>query len=256
MNRFPVLKVVGVILLVSGLQSYGQQADAGAHAAPPVENFIVFDVPGSTCEPSFPICTTPVAINPEGAITGYYADSNAALHSFLRAGNGTFTTFDPPGSTCPSFFSECSQPTDLNPAGAITGSYCDAITCHGFLRVPDGNFTTLDPPGSIFTQANGINPAGAITGYYIDASFVEHGFVRARDGTFTTFDVPDAVNGTNPSRINPEAAITGWYYDASSFEHGFLRTSNGTFTTFDSSGLSIHAGQRYKPAGRDHGILH
>ena len=57
-----------------------------------------FDVPGSTCLPSFPNCTIPVSVSPEGAIAGYYADANATLHSFLRTRDGGFTTFDPPGS--------------------------------------------------------------------------------------------------------------------------------------------------------------
>jgi len=47
MNRPQIWKVVGVILLVCGLQLYGQQADAGAAAAAKAGNFIVFDVPGS-----------------------------------------------------------------------------------------------------------------------------------------------------------------------------------------------------------------
>lgn len=187
MNRPPLWKVASVILLVWGLQLYGQPADAGAAAK--AASFIAFDVPGSSCAARFPRCTTPVAINPAGAITGYYADANAALHSFLRARDRTFTTFDPPGSTCPFFFSSCSQPADINPEGAIVGISCDAIGCHGFLRTRDGTLTTFDPPGSFITQANGINPGGAVTGYYLDA-LSTHGFLRARDGTFTTFDPP------------------------------------------------------------------
>jgi hypothetical protein len=122
-----------------------------------------------------------------------------ALHGFLRASNGTFTTFDAPGAVCPSFFSICTWPASINPQGAITGYYCDAITCHGFLRGHDGTITTFDPPGSQFTQGNAINSAGAITGIWYDVNFLGHGFVRTADGTFTTFDAPGSVNGTSPS---------------------------------------------------------
>jgi hypothetical protein len=48
----------------------------------------------------------------------------------VRARDGTFTTFDPPGSTGTSA-------SVINPAGVITGSYSDANGAgHGFLRIP------------------------------------------------------------------------------------------------------------------------
>src|SRR5450631_3912194 len=82
-------------------------------------------------------------------------------------------TFDAPGAgTGPgqgTFLQ--TNPGTINPAGAITGFYCDAINCHGFLRAPDGTFTTFDAPDDVGgTYPACINPAGAITGYYSDAS--------------------------------------------------------------------------------------
>ena len=119
-------------------------------------------------------------------------------HGFLRASDGTFTTFDPPGSV------SSTGAFSINPAGAITGSYADASgTDHGFLRARDGTFTTFDVPGSIGTFPGSINPAGAITGSYADASRTDHGFLRACDGTFTTFDPPGAFLVIAPSNINP-----------------------------------------------------
>jgi len=51
-------------------------------------------------------------------------------HGFLRAPDGTFTTFDPPGS-------QGTSPVAINQAGATTGSYYDAnFIAHGFLRLP------------------------------------------------------------------------------------------------------------------------
>jgi hypothetical protein len=55
--------------------------------------FTTFDVPGAVNGLS-----EPLVINPEGAITGTFADANVALHGFLRAKNGTFITFDAPGA--------------------------------------------------------------------------------------------------------------------------------------------------------------
>lgn len=40
--------------------------------------------------------TYPFSINPEGAIAGLYADENSVIHSFVRAPDGTFTSFDDP----------------------------------------------------------------------------------------------------------------------------------------------------------------
>jgi len=54
-------------------------------------------------------------------------------HGFLRARDGTFTTFDPPGGA------PFTVPVSINPAGAITGYYSDpnaAFVNHGFLRSP------------------------------------------------------------------------------------------------------------------------
>jgi hypothetical protein len=68
----------------------------------------------------------PIAINPAGAITGlYFSDM---LHGFLRAPNGTITTFDPLGST----FTFAAA---INPSGVITGAFVDAGgVVHGFMR--------------------------------------------------------------------------------------------------------------------------
>jgi len=244
---------IGVLVLVSSLQLYGQPAEAGAEAAAKEPTFVVFDAPGSTCELGFPFCTTPVAINTAKTVTGYYADTNGALHGFVRASDGTITAFDGPGAVCPSFFSTCTEPVGINPAGAITGEYCDAITCHGLLRTPDGTITPFDPPGSLSTfrgfvgslsdfgfPAGGINPMGAITGTYFDANRVLHGFLRSPDGTFTAIDAPGAGagggSGTQAYSINPAGTITGPYFDANFVFHGFLRTRDGTFTTFDAPG--------------------
>src|SRR5437762_3035556 len=50
-----------------------------------------FDPPGATR-------TIALSINPAGAITGYYVDASSGFHGFLRAPDGTITTFDAHGS--------------------------------------------------------------------------------------------------------------------------------------------------------------
>ena len=59
----------------------------------------VFDAPGAGTGPgqgTFPF--SPLIMNPNGAITGWYVDSVFVSHGFLRDKNGAFTTFDVPGA--------------------------------------------------------------------------------------------------------------------------------------------------------------
>ena len=69
-----------------------------------------------------------------------YTDASGVVdHGFLRAPDGTFTTFDVPGSKIVRVLIEGTGPTGTNPAGTITGSYQDAKhkrVFHGFLRSP------------------------------------------------------------------------------------------------------------------------
>jgi hypothetical protein len=148
-------------------------------------------------------------------------------HGFLRAPDGTLTTIDPPGAV----FTEAMS---INPAGTITGDYCDTTACHGFLRAKDGRFTTFDIPDAV----DGIIPfsisgADAITGTYADANFVFHGFLRAPDGAITTFDAVLAPGWTVANGIDPEGTVVGCSIDASGVGHGFVRAKDGTLTTFD-----------------------
>ncbi len=69
-------------------------------------------------------------INPAGEIAGYYLDASDVGHGFLRARDGTITTFVVPGANA-------TDANSINPAGAITGWYYDASGLpHGFLRSP------------------------------------------------------------------------------------------------------------------------
>jgi hypothetical protein len=189
----------------------------------PDGTFTTFDPPGSTGttvgSDSLPFAGPP--INPAGVITGDYFDASGVDHGFLRAPDGTITTFDAPGAVNGTSLLCC-----ITPAGAVAGISFDAnFVGHGFLRAPDGTFTSFDPPGAappFGTNPNGNNPAGAISGWYFDMSGVFHGFLRAPDGTFTTIDPPGSL-ATFASVINPKGVITGNYIDASGATHGFLR---------------------------------
>jgi hypothetical protein len=73
------------------------------------------------------------AINPKGTIAGAYVDANNGNHGFVRARDGTITTFDVPDAGAGAF--QGTSPFGINAQGAITGYYIDASNVgHGFLR--------------------------------------------------------------------------------------------------------------------------
>jgi predicted membrane protein len=178
-------------------------------------------------------------------------------HGFVRATNGTITTFDAPGAGTGTY--EGTEPIGINTAGDIAGFYIDSSGVHhGFVRVTNGTITSFDAPGAGTGAGQGtigfsINTAGAIAGVYADSSGVAHGFVRAANGTITTFDAPGAgadlwlallmkkrnaipTQGTGSFSINSAGAIAGVYADSSEVLHGFVRAAKGTITAFSDPG--------------------
>ena len=211
-----------------------------------------FDPPGSTL-------TQPTSIAPTGEIAGVYcvtaapgcAFGFAPNHGFVRASNGTFTTFDPPvHNIFASIYTFGGPPPSINPAGAIAGTYFDASGAeHGFLRASNGALTTIDAPGSTGnTEVLAINPSGVIVGDL----FCCAGFVRTPDGSFTTIESPSICPGTSipTGGINPAGAIAGSTADPScSVNLGFLRATDGTITTFGVPGAIFVEPQAINPAG-------
>ena len=84
-----------------------------------------------------------IGINPGGTAVGsggcYKPPFGAG---FVRAPNGAMTIFNPPGS-------EYTSPFAINPAGAVTGYFCDGSGCHGFLRDP-GRHHSVRPAELLF----------------------------------------------------------------------------------------------------------
>src|SRR5438477_391769 len=84
----------------------------------------------TTFDPSGSVATYADSIDGKGSITGYYEDSGAAIHGFVRAADGTIKAFDPRQSIATSAKS-------INAARLIAGYYKDSTGAyHGFLRSP------------------------------------------------------------------------------------------------------------------------
>jgi len=230
-----------------------------------------FDVPGAntvggTCATSsFWVVMQGTAagnINAAGTITGMYTDASGVGHVFLRAPDGTFTTFDAPGAGTGSVQGTWSSSFyGLNQAGAISGWYVDSgMAIHGFLRTAKGTVNAFNVPGAGTGAIQGtvplsLNPERAVTGFYLDGNNVCHGFVRDPRGKLTTFDAPGSgtgfFQGTFAYSNNPAGEITGAYTDANNVSHGFLRSSGGRLTTFDVPRAGTGANQGTIPYGNN-----
>jgi hypothetical protein len=214
----------------------------------PAGTFANIDVPGATS-------TTPTDITPGGVITGWYCSATcypfpSPIGGFLRAPDGTFTTFTPPpgGFIVGSTYIYGGPPPSINPTGDIAGTYIDpSLAEHGFLRTQDGAFSTIDVPGATdFTEVTAINPAGAIIGDFCNPSTCYHGFLRTPDGTFDEIN----ANAGIPTGINPAGAITGFGPDASAY----LRSPDGTFTLFSPPGSVYTSPFAINPGGTITGL--
>jgi hypothetical protein len=127
--------------------------------------FTTFDPPGQIQVFAPYSFGTDLYIDENGVITGTYFALIAGnpfggnYRVFVRAGDGSFTTFD--AATYP----PCciwSFPSGINPAQAITGSFNDGYSInHGFVRAGNGAITTFDAPGA---GAGGTAPLGITRG--------------------------------------------------------------------------------------------
>lgn len=193
----------------------------------------------TTFDPAGSISTSPADINPAGAITGTYQDANSAYHGFLRAADGTITTFDAPGALIAPYVG--TSASVITPQGSIAGTYTDAnFNQHMYLRAKGGTINNVEFPIAIgyFYGGFAASSSGAVAGSFYDSNFNPHGFVRAVNGNITVFDFPadflesffaaPVVTG-----INPAGTIVGNYQDSGFSYHGFLRTVDGTLTSFD-----------------------
>lgn len=204
---------------------------------PETHRIVEFDVPGAGHNEGQG--TIGKAIAADGTIAGFYIDSNATTHGFLRSAAGEFTTFDPLGSVA-------TYPHALNSTHAVVGQYVDSKNVeHGFLRSADGVIVTFDAPRAGKNPDQGtslvdIATNESIVGYYLDHSSAYHGFLITRGVKFTEFDAPGAgtgaFQGTTTAGLNYRGEVGGSYVDSNSFSHGFVRAPNGTFTEFDPQG--------------------
>src|SRR5580692_3742011 len=87
--------------------------------------------------------------NDEGAIVGYYVDSNVVPHGFLRTPDGKLKSFDAPGAGLGAGLNQGTVAYTLNDLGLVVGQFeDDNYVFHGYVREHDGKFTQIDAPGA------------------------------------------------------------------------------------------------------------
>jgi hypothetical protein len=244
--------------MIAGYNSYNQQF---AFVMAPDGEITDFTIAGS-------IGTYPAGINDKGFAAGTYrrGDTGFLYNGFLRAPDGTITTFDAAKT-----YKQDGQGTfvtGINNKGYITG-YFDKSRRHeyGFIRSPQGKITKivcgritasdsinsertttgtcfggyLRAKDGTFTMLTGLYPialndAGSVTGR-AGSGGPAVGFFRTSDGTVATFDLSDGQGyGTKAVAINSGDVVVGYYDDAQSHGHGFVRVPDGTITSFDVPG--------------------
>jgi hypothetical protein len=201
--------------------AYAEDSDDG-----PRVRFTSFDAPGAQL-------TEAADINDKGTITGYYEDT-LGTHGFLRAADGTFTSFDLPST----LDAQTPQPLGINGNDEVAGVYLDSVGLqHGFSRTAKGVVTGIDVSGAVETVAWAVNSSHVVTGYFFDAAETAHGFRLAADGTLTVIDAPGAGTGlelgTYAYSITDGGEIAGEFIDSTGTFHGFLQSEAGAFTVID-----------------------
>jgi hypothetical protein len=212
--------------------------------------FLTFDAPGAgtgAFQGTFAPGIIPNGFNDRGDVAGQYVDANNITHSFIRAKDGSITTFDAPESVAGSFADGISN------CGAAVGAANGAnFVYHAFVRNETGVFTVFDAPDAGLggtalryqgTFATGVNAENEIIGVYVDSANLQHGFLRGKEGVLTEFQIPGADGPilAYPFSVNNSREISGFYMDSNSAFHSFLRKRDGTLITFDVPGAGTAA---------------
>lgn len=168
--------------------------------------------------------TIPSSINSSGSVAGNFVDASGIQHGFVWI-NGTYTFFDPAGST--ETFAN-----GINDTGTITGFWLDAsLNAHGFIRDAAGAIASFDAvSGARRTYGWSINKRGDVGGDYFGPSGWA-AFTRRADGQVISFSVPGAAS-TSGANINDKDEIGGYYLDANSVAHAFIKAPESPVIKF------------------------
>jgi hypothetical protein len=171
-----------------------------------------------------------VGINAAGTLVGTYFTyfHNVPLYrGYIRAADGTFTSFNVPGENLaapPKGSDLGTVPIAINDQGVITGYYWDGAKTHGFVRAANGTITKFNPTMNL--EPLGMNDDGVIIGSL--APNGRYGFERLADGKFVKLAAGSLGTAITPLGINSAGTVVGEVARAGKFVGGFIRRSDGT----------------------------
>ena len=202
--------------------------------------FTVFDVSGANDIPGASNGPFVDDSNDNGTVVGHFADSSNHLHGFVRAADGTITTFDAPGPITSAIPNEG---VAINSAGAIVGTYGDANGVdHGFLRsakaIVVNSFspnsgtagTAITVLGSGFTGATGVafNVAAASFTVVSDTQITTSVPTGATTGPIAVLNAGNEGISSANFTVTPSAVPTVSGFSPASGPLGTLVTITGT----------------------------
>jgi hypothetical protein len=211
---------------------------------------ITFTVPGA-------MATQPVSINHGGDITGSYMVPEppgytslfqSVRQGFVRAANGTITTF---GNTSNGIgaYGTYVDPLAINLGGEVVGNENDGLGATVFTRSASGSVQKFSLGSGVAEQtyAAGINASGAILGSTTSQgakSQLDQGFLWSGNGPLpspvsdtATPIIADGSTWTIPLAINAGGMIVGCYRDPY-HTLDFVRDQEGTITTLNIPGVN------------------
>jgi uncharacterized protein (TIGR03437 family) len=121
----------------------------------------------------------------------------------LRDVDGTYTTFDVPGSALGT------SPTGINNRGVIVGNFgSNSSRSHGFVRNVDGTIATFDAVGGFPTYFNAINDNGWVAGYTGYDQIVIHSFIAVLGPGSALPTIRSSVGVISPLAFGASESIT------------------------------------------------
>ncbi len=171
-----------------------------------------------------------VGINAAGAVVGTYVTyfRNVPLyHGYIRAADGTFTSFNVPGENLappPQGSYLGTVPMCIDDQGVVAGYYWDGAKTRGFVRAANGVITKFNPTMNL--EPLGINNGGVIIGSL--APNGRYGFERLAGGKFVKLTAGSLGTAITPFAVNGGGTIVGEVARAGKFVGGFIRRPDGT----------------------------
>ncbi len=150
-------------------------------------------------------------ISSNGLVTGSFVSAGKS-RGFLRAADGSITSFDVPASTN-------TYPLGINASGVVVGGFDNTNgQRRGFLRRADGTFVTYEQSG-LSTEVTAINDAGLIAGRLFNGT-ISSG-VRLNASLQATGNLTYPATG-----ISGAGFLTGVFPQVDTARYGYITTTD------------------------------